>query len=750
MSQIQQILNYVKNINERLNLWSANAKKTEELPVMETMDPEGLLIVSELVDGIWTSKQLEIKKIIDGIALSGQDNKVREVLLGTITADHDLNYLLDNNGITVTENEIVVLTALTNVNSTLIQKQYLWKLGKGTYNPIGSANSNTKLIELQPRFISEITAEELTSSPSAIVYDFGVITDTVLNVINTNYPAYNYTDDEKIYYIRATKDSVNLLYNFIGINRTYGTSGNQMTDADLVLVYSSANTGITELLNNKLDKGTYTGDAGMLEADLLSKIDLKEDKTNKQNNLNFDGTGNKYATVDGINAEVAKLLGEQTFGAGEKYFEDNVNFSSLVSSGTSQGIPAVAPNEFVVKSQLDAVDNSSVAKLAEAKLYYDGLITQLVDGAPENANTLKELNDKILAIQSIIGGSNPDADTLVNTVAELLAVFSTYTEGVNLVTLLAQKVNTTDIYNALDGIIAGKTLDARQGKVLNNLITALTSVVGDKADTLYVDGLFSQLSVKYEGATPSTIAIGGIPAGTNLSGIALSSLFEQMLVVYQNPSFTSAPNVSSQNLTVEVGTTLTGAKTFTWSTNNNGNIKPNIITIFDITSNLALATLLANDSSEVVNITTMQLNSNTATQQWRMEGKNTKEVNFQSSTRIVVANYIRYFGPTTSSVTNSASVKALTLSAFQTSNANTFQLNTGASLSKFIVALPPSIVISSVIDLDALSVDITSQYVLKGTVNVTDAGGTNRLYNIYEMNVGAAYSSSHRHEIRTV
>jgi hypothetical protein len=42
---------------------------------------QGLLIVSELVDGIWP-KQLEIQ-IIDGISLSGQDNKVREVLLGT-------------------------------------------------------------------------------------------------------------------------------------------------------------------------------------------------------------------------------------------------------------------------------------------------------------------------------------------------------------------------------------------------------------------------------------------------------------------------------------------------------------------------------------------------------------------------------------------------------------------------------------------------------------------------------------------
>jgi hypothetical protein len=37
---------------------------------MNPMNPEGLLIVSELINGIWTSKQLDIQKIIDGISLS--------------------------------------------------------------------------------------------------------------------------------------------------------------------------------------------------------------------------------------------------------------------------------------------------------------------------------------------------------------------------------------------------------------------------------------------------------------------------------------------------------------------------------------------------------------------------------------------------------------------------------------------------------------------------------------------------------
>jgi hypothetical protein len=85
----------------------------------------------------------------------------------------------------------------------------------------------------------------------------------------------------------------------------------------------------------------------------------------------------------------------------------------------------VEPNRLCYGSDLRTHEKNplltpKMAKLAEAKLYADGLITQIVNGSPED--TLKELNDKILAIQSIIGGSNPDADSIV-IVAELLAVF---------------------------------------------------------------------------------------------------------------------------------------------------------------------------------------------------------------------------------------------------------------------------------------------------------------------------------------
>jgi hypothetical protein len=99
-----------------------------------------------------------------------------------------------------------------------------------------------------------------------------------------------------------------------------------------------------------------------------------ENAANKQNNLADDGTGQKYVTVDVVNSLLPQLLGEQTFGAGEKTFTDNVIFDSIVVSGTSQGQAATLSNQFVVKSQLDLKANSAspvftgITRLAENAL----------------------------------------------------------------------------------------------------------------------------------------------------------------------------------------------------------------------------------------------------------------------------------------------------------------------------------------------------------------------------------------------
>ena len=140
----------------------------------------------------------------------------------------------------------------------------------------------------------------------------------------------------------------------------------------------------------------------------------------------------------------------------------------------------------VTKTQigLGNVDNTSDVNkpVSTAQAAADAAIaTQLIDGATDN--TLKKLQDKITAINAIIGGSGPDGDSIVNTVAELLAVFSSYPEGTDIVTLLGGKVATADIVNNLTQVVSGKVLDASQGKALKDLIDSLTTALSAKVST---------------------------------------------------------------------------------------------------------------------------------------------------------------------------------------------------------------------------------------------------------------------------
>jgi hypothetical protein len=250
-----------------------------------------------------------------------------------------------------------------------------------------------------------------------------------------------------------------------------------------------------------------------------------------------------------------------------------------------------------------------------------------------------------------------------------------------------------------------------------------------------------------QGTTLATV--GGIASGTNLGVVAvpIQDILDDMLYPYVSPVFTSF-SVSGQATTIEVGTTLSGSKTFTWGITVNSGVV-STIDLYDITG---VATLLAgtsNDGTQAQTVTTIQLNSNGATQQWRGIGNNTSPVStFNSSTFTVTGRYYRFYAPSSASPANSADVRALATSAFHT-GATSFTFNTGTVETKFVIALPPSVTISTVIDTSALNAVITSEWILTGTVNVLDAGSTNRAYNIYEMNVGVPYGTSHAFTVTT-
>jgi len=290
-----------------------------------------------------------------------------------------------------------------------------------------------------------------------------------------------------------------------------------------------------------------------------------------------------------------------------------------------------------------------------------------------------------------------------------------------------------------DGVVSGATLvgatlNLQRTKGLPNVSVDLSSLSGETGGQ------------EYTGATPSNITVGGLPAGSDLSGRSLSSIIEEMVITYLSPAFSSF-SLSGYVSIVEVGTTLSGNRTFTWATSNSGNVQPSSVKIRDNTATSYLATGLTSSGVLLTGITTIQLNNNGETQSWRAEGVNTNLVGFNSSNVVTTGRYYRFYGPDSSQPTNSAQVRALPSSAFQTSNANTFILNTGTVEVNFYVALPPSITISSAIDLDAFNAPMP--YLSLGTVSVLDAGGTSRTYNLYGLTLGAPYASNHQHQITT-
>lgn len=251
-------------------------------------------------------------------------------------------------------------------------------------------------------------------------------------------------------------------------------------------------------------------------------------------------------------------------------------------------------------------------------------------------------------------------------------------------------------------------------------------------------------SSAYTGNSPTTVTVGGLSSGTNISAYSTSDVLEAIVAPYVNPTWNSFS--SSQSTPVEVGTTLSGSKTFTWSLNANSGVV-STIDIYDVTASSTLLAGTANDGTQAQSITSIQLNSSGATQVWRGVANNSSPSGTVNSSNYTVTGYFyRFYGPTATSPTNSATVRGLPSSAFDTGSTS-FTLATGTTEINFMVCLPPGRAISSVIDQSALNADITSSYVLQSSINVLDAGSTNRAYVIYKCTIAVPYGTSHNHYI---
>lgn len=137
---------------------------------------------------------------------------------------------------------------------------------------------------------------------------------------------------------------------------------------------------------------------------------------------------------------------------------------------------------------------------------------------------------------------------------------------------------------------------------------------------------FVDADVRYTNAMPMPEKVGGYPIGTVFEDVSHKALMDGLLYPYQEPSFNSFLMVS-QSTVLECGVTVLGAsRQFTWGAVNPDNVKPNSISLLDVTAGVTLASDLANSGSAIVSFSNVVKTVTNSTHQWRITALNTRDV----------------------------------------------------------------------------------------------------------------------------
>jgi len=214
------------------------------------------------------------------------------------------------------------------------------------------------------------------------------------------------------------------------------------------------------------------------------------------------------------------------------------------------------------------------------------------------------------------------------------------------------KINLTDdkVFQS-DGQIltlSGDTIISAVGNIkyaTNPTFTGGTQLVTKQyVDEAVVSGVTG--GTVYNLASPSTVEVGGVPASTALVGFTSNELLEKILVKYLTPTFSSFS--SDMSTPVEVGTVLSGSKSFNWNFTNSGNICANTMCIIDVTSGgTAIATNVDITSPESANIGTKTFTSCGQVQSWKGCATNTCSTAFGSSNHTITGLLPYFWGKCT-------------------------------------------------------------------------------------------------------
>jgi hypothetical protein len=180
-------------------------------------------------------------------------------------------------------------------------------------------------------------------------------------------------------------------------------------------------------------------------------------------------------------------------------------------------------------------------------------------------------------------------------------------------------------------------------------------------------------SSQYDGSPTTTVSVGGLAAGTNISSLSLSEIIQSIVSPYVAPSF-SAFSIS-QSSPLEVGASISGSKSFTFSFSQSANVKANSVEILDA-SNAVLGTFGVSGSPASVNIGNIQFNT-PGSYSWKARATNSQNTVFNSGNATVSWFWRLYHGTSNSATMSESGIKSLVNSSLTSSKNTTYSMAAG-------------------------------------------------------------------------
>jgi len=247
--------------------------------------------------------------------------------------------------------------------------------------------------------------------------------------------------------------------------------------------------------------------------------------------------------------------------------------------------------------------------------------------------------------------------------------------------------------------------------------------------TQYTGGMGGGLGCSFTSDEPVPENHGGLESGTVIKGMTPCDVLTKVLYPYEYPRFTSF-YIDSQATLLEVGDKVTGGtRTFKWVIENSENLQPSSISIIDLTANSTLASNLANDGTEDVDIGADKQLTAPGVYSWQIKALDNKNDTF-SKNFDVVWQYRVYWGASPNETLTSDEVLNLAKNNLKSSFAGTYSFTvTDTTGDYFYIVYPDSWGdVNQAIDCDtSFGWDMENV----GTVDVTNSFGVTVTYRLY-------------------